>query len=328
MRKTIQKLFCQHRISCGCLKKAIGVIIMEKNKGILLESGTNEFEIIEFSVGNISYGINVAKVREIINLVPVTAMPNSHAYIDGIFTLRGKIMPLVNLATCLHNDKAQAAAAKIIVAEMNSVYIGFKVDEVSRIHRISWNQMEPAPNIADSERVIGVVKMENRLIVLLDFEKILAEVNPEISKKLSVVPVSSEELVNVRKTKSILVAEDSHMLRELLINTLNTAGYNTIFAENGQEAWDKLEVIAASGRPLTEQIQMVITDIEMPKMDGHHLIKRIKEDRDLQELPVIIFSSLINEEMRRKGAALGAYAQITKPEIRQLIDIVDKKIAM
>ncbi|SDD69200.1 hypothetical protein SPACI_013960 [Sporomusa acidovorans DSM 3132] len=143
---------------------------MEKNKGILLESGTNEFEIIEFSVGNIAYGINVAKVREIINLVSVTAMPNSHAYIDGIFTLRGKIMPLVNLATCLHNDKAQAAAAKIIVAEMNSVYIGFKVDEVSRIHRISWDQMEPAPNIVDSERVIGVVKMENRLIVLLDFE--------------------------------------------------------------------------------------------------------------------------------------------------------------
>ena len=301
---------------------------MEKNKGILLEAGTNEFEIIEFSIGDISYGINVAKVREIINLVPVTAMPNSHSYIEGIFTLRGKIMPLVNLAICLNNNNTQTVTPKIIVAEMNSFFIGFKVDEVSRIHRISWSQMEPPPNIADSERVIGVVKMESRLIILLDFEKILSEVNPEISKKLSEIPASTEELINVRKTKNILVAEDSHMLRDLLINTFKTAGYNTIVAENGQQAWDKLEAITASGKPIIEQIQMIITDIEMPQMDGHHLIKKIKEDRALKELPVIIFSSLINDEMRRKGALLGAYAQITKPEIEQLIDIVDKKITV
>lgn len=300
---------------------------MEKTKGILLETGTNEFEIIEFSIGNVFYGINVAKVREIINEVPVTAMPNAHSYVDGIFTLRGKIMPLVNLEKCL-NSETQTVTSKIIVAEMNSVFIGFKVDEVSRIHRISWNQMEPPPNISDSELVVGIVKMENRLIILLDFEKILSEVNPEISKKLSAIPVSTEELVTIRKTKTILVAEDSHMLRELLIKTLHTAGYNTISAENGQQAWDKLKTIAVSGKSAVEQIQMVITDIEMPQMDGHHLTKKIKEDRALSELPVIIFSSLINDEMRRKGEALGAYAQITKPEIEQLINIVDKRIAV
>lgn len=300
---------------------------MKNTKGILLESGTNEFEIIEFSIGNVFYGINVAKVREIINEVPVTAIPNSHSYIDGIFALRGKIMPLVNLAKCL-NSETQAVTSKIIVAEMNSVFIGFKVDEVSRIHRISWNQMEPAPNISDSELVVGVVKMENRLIILLDFEKILSEVNPEISKKLSAIPVSTEELVTIRKTKTIVVAEDSHMLRELLLKTLHTAGYNTISAENGQLAWNKLKAIAVSGKSVVEQIQMVITDIEMPQMDGHHLTKKIKEDQNLRELPVIIFSSLINDEMRRKGEALGAYAQITKPEIEQLINIVDKRIAV
>ncbi|SDF54761.1 chemotaxis protein [Sporomusa acidovorans] len=300
---------------------------MGNNKGILLESGTNEFEIIEFSIGNVFYGINVAKVREIINLVPITAVPNAHSYIDGIITLRGKIMPLVNLAKCLSSE-TQAVTSKIIVTEMNGVFSGFKVDEVSRIHRISWKQMEPAPNISDSDRVVGIVKMENRLIILLDFEKILSEVNPEIGKKLSAIPVSSAELVTIRKTKTILVAEDSHMLRELLLKTLQTAGYNTISADNGQQAWNKLEAIARNGKSVVEQIQLVITDIEMPQMDGHHLTKRIKEDQNLRALPVIIFSSLINEEMRRKGEALGAYAQITKPEIEQLISIVDKKIAM
>ena len=300
---------------------------MEKTKGILLEAGTNEFEIIEFSIGNVFYGINVAKVREIINEVPVTAMPNAHSYVDGIFTLRGKIMPLVNLEKCL-NSQTQAVTSKIIVAEMNGVFIGFKVDEVSRIHRISWNQMEPAPHISDSERVVGVVKMENRLIILLDFEKILSEVNPEISRKLSAIPVSTEELVTIRKTKTILVAEDSHMLRELLLKTLHTAGYNTVSAENGQQAWEKLKTIATSRKSVVEQIQMVITDIEMPQMDGHHLTKKIKEDQNLRELPVIIFSSLINDEMRRKGEALGAYAQIAKPEIEQLINIVDKRITV
>ncbi|MBP2637339.1 MAG: response regulator receiver modulated CheW protein [Firmicutes bacterium] len=298
---------------------------MEKQKGILLESGTNEFEIIEFSVGNVFYGINVAKVREIINMVPITKMPCVHPYIDGIFTLRGKVMPLLNLARCL-NIETKNDNSKVIVAEMNNYFIGLRVDDVSRIHRISWSQMEPAPSISDSERVVGVVKMENRLIILLDFEKILSEVNPEIGKKLSTVPVSSEELIDARKGKTILVAEDSHMLRELLLKTLNVAGYKTIFAENGQIAWEKIKKLTTNDKPLTEQIQMLITDIEMPQMDGHHLIKKIKEDKDLQELPVIIFSSLINEEMRRKGAALGAFAQVTKPEIEQLIDIIDKKM--
>ena len=118
------------------------------------------------------------------------------------------------------------------------------------------------------------------------------------------------------------------MLRDLLLGTLHTAGYNTISNENGQEAWNKLQGIVASGQPITDTLQLIITDIEMPQMDGHHLTKLIKDHPQLKELPVVIFSSLINEEMRRKGEALGAYAQITKPEIEQLIGIVDQKIAV
>jgi two-component system chemotaxis response regulator CheV len=300
---------------------------MEDNKGILLESGTNEFEIIEFNVGDVFYGINVAKVREIINVVPVTKLPNMHPYVEGIFTLRGKVMPVVNLATCLASQ-SNIENGKIIISEMNGYFLGFKVDDVSRIHRISWSQMEPAPDISSSDRAIGVVKMDEKLVILLDFEKILSEINPEINKKMTAIPTSTEDVVAIRKKRTILVAEDSHMLRELLLSTLHDAGYNTIAAENGQIAWDKLDNIEKDGKELFEQIQLVITDVEMPQMDGHHLLKKLKEDKVLKELPVVIFSSLINDEMRRKGEALGAYAQVTKPEIEQLISIIDKKIAV
>ena len=299
---------------------------MEDNKGILLESGTNEFEIIEFSVGGVYYGLNVAKVREVINAVPVTFIARSHPNLDGVFTLRSRVMPLVNLARAL-NAPPTSDDFKIIVCEINNFHVGFKVDAVYRIHRISWTQMEPAPHIAGSDLVVGVVKMQERMIILLDFEKILADVNPEMNQKMSAVPHSTPELVKIRQQKTILIAEDSRMLRELLLSTLHTAGYNTISNENGLEAWTQLEALAESGKPVTDTIQLIITDIEMPQMDGHHLIKRIKSNSQLKELPVIIFSSLINDEMKLKGQALGAYAQVTKPEIEQLIGIVDRKIA-
>ena len=300
---------------------------MEDNKGILLESGTNEFEIIEFSVGGVYYGLNVAKVREVINAVPVTFIAKSHPNLDGVFTLRSRVMPLVNLARAL---KAPPTSDdfKIIVCEINNFHVGFKVDAVYRIHRISWTQMEPVPSISGSDLVVGIVKMPERMIILLDFEKILADVNPEMNKKMTAIPVSTPDLVKLRQKKTILIAEDSRMLRDLLLGTLHTAGYNTISNENGQEAWTKLEELAEKEAPVTDTIQMIITDIEMPQMDGHHLTKRIKSHPRLKDLPVVIFSSLINEEMRLKGVALGAFAQITKPEIEQLIGIVDQKIAM
>ena len=300
---------------------------MEDSKGILLESGTNEFEIIEFSVGGVYYGLNVAKVREVINAVPVTFIARSHPNLDGVFTLRSRVMPLVNLARAL-NAPPTSDDFKIIVCEINNFHVGFKVDAVYRIHRISWTQMEPAPSISGSDLVVGIVKMPERMIILLDFEKILADVNPEMNKKMTAIPVSTPDLVKLRQKKTILIAEDSRMLRDLLLSTLHTAGYNTISNENGQEAWNKLEELAEKEAPITDTLQMIITDIEMPQMDGHHLTKRIKSHPRLKDLPVVIFSSLINEEMRLKGQALGAFAQITKPEIEQLIGIVDQKIAM
>lgn len=294
---------------------------MEKQE-ILMESGTNEFEFIEFSIGDIFYGINVAKVREVVNATEPTQLPNAHPYVDGVFALRGKLMPLVNLARSLHVEDV-AKNSKIIVSELNAYYVGFKVDDVTRIHRISWMQMEPAPQITNSERVIGVVKLEGRLILLLDFEKILAEINPEINRRMTDVPEAAEEVVEMRKEKTILIAEDSTMLRQMIVSTLQTAGYHVLAMENGQEAWDALERMNSGDEPIEEKLQLVVTDIEMPQMDGHHLIKRMKETSGLQDLPVIVFSSLISPEMIRKGEALGAYYQITKPDMAELIRVVD-----
>lgn len=296
-------------------------------KGILLETGTNEFEIVEFAVGNVNYGINVAKVREVINLVPITKMPNSHPYVDGLFTLRGRLMPLVNLPRCLGAEENNSTAKNIIVSELNNYFVGFLVNEVSRIHRISWTDMEPSPNISDSDMVVGIIKMAEKLVILLDFEKIVAEINPEINAKMTTIPQSSEDIKSVRKNKKIMIAEDSHMLRDILVETLHKAGYENLTAYNdGKAAWDALSKLAKSDTPIAEQVNMLITDIEMPQMDGHRLLKLVREDNVLQELPVVIFSSLINDEMRRKGEAIGANGQVSKPEISQLIDLIDKNI--
>ncbi|GMB00665.1 chemotaxis protein [Pelosinus sp. IPA-1] len=295
-------------------------------KGILLETGTNEFEIVEFTVGKVNYGINVAKVREVINLVPITEMPNSHPYVDGIFTLRGRVMPLVNLPRCLGAENSESNTKNIIVSELNNYFIGFLVNEVSRIHRVSWSVMEPPPNVTNSDMVVGIIKMGEKIVILLDFEKIVAEINPQINIKLTTLPESTDAAKEQRKTKKIFIAEDSKMLRDLLVETLHESGYLNVTAyNNGKEAWDALYALAESGSPIEENVHMLITDIEMPQMDGHHLLKRVREDRALAKLPVVIFSSLINEEMRRKGEAIGADGQVSKPEIVQLIGILDDK---
>jgi two-component system chemotaxis response regulator CheV len=297
-------------------------------KGILLETGTNEFEIIEFTVGNVSYGINVAKVREVINPIPVTEMPHAHPFVDGVFTLRGRVMPLVNLPRCLGAKTIQPDDKNnIIVSELNNYYVGFLVNQVSRIHRVSWMAMEPPPSISNSDMVVGLIKMEDRIVVLLDFEKIISIINPEINAKLSAVPAANNDKELIRKTKTIVVAEDSPMLRELLVTTLHAAGYEKVKSyNNGREALEALEGMLKDGSKIEDKVQMLITDIEMPQMDGHHLIKRVRENPNLKVLPAIIFSSLINEEMRAKGDAIGASGQISKPEIGQLIELLDKLV--
>lgn len=298
---------------------------MESNKGILLESGTNELEIVEFSIGKNKFGINVIKVKEIINPVAVTQIPHSHPNVEGIIELRGEVLPVVDIAAALGFPKSENPQQdKFIVAEFNKQKVVFHVQTVTQIHRISWNQIEKPSEMyqgADSQ-VIGVIKLHGEMILLLDFEKIVVEINPESGINIQQVKKLGERQ---RSTKRLVVAEDSPLLRKLLHDTLAEAGFQQVeFFENGQDALNYLEELTRSSKDVTEVVQLVITDIEMPQMDGHHLTKRIKDNDDLSKLPVIIFSSLITDDLRHKGQMVGANAQVSKPEIAELVLLIDK----
>lgn len=301
---------------------------MENNKGILLESGTNELEIVEFIIGDNRFGINVAKVREIMPYEPVTKVPNSHPCIRGIFKPRDTIITVIDLPRYL-NLPASSEEKKdmLIIANFNKLYIAFQVQGVVGIHRISWTQIEKPDQTIFGGReglATGIVKMNEKLIMILDFEKIIADISPQTGIQMSEIDRLGPR---GRSNKPILIAEDSELLGKMLQEALTKAGYtNLTITTNGQEAWNVLEEYKKSGAQLEEKAACLITDIEMPQMDGHHLTKLVKEDDYLKKLPVVIFSSLINEEMKKKGLSLGADAQITKPEIGNLVGLIDKLI--
>jgi len=301
---------------------------MENNKGILLESGTNELEIVEFTIGELNFGINVAKVREIMPYESVTKVPNAHPCIKGIFKPRDTIITVVDLPRYLNMPAAvDVKKDMLIIANFNKLHIAFQVQGVVGIHRISWTQIEkPDQTIFGGKEGLatGIVKLNNKLIMVLDFEKIIVDISPQTGIQMSEIDRLGPRN---RSNKPIVIAEDSDLLAKMLSDALTKAGYsNLTVTTNGQEAWNVLEKIKQSGAKLEDQAACLITDIEMPQMDGHHLTKLVKEDEYLQKLPVVIFSSLINEEMKKKGISLGADAQITKPEIGKLVGLIDKLI--
>lgn len=292
---------------------------------ILIENGTNELEVLEFTIAGNSYGINVAKIREIINYQPVTPVPNAHPSIEGIFMPRDTMITAVDLSNCLQRGESKPGGL-FIVTNFNQLDIAFHVENVIGIHRVSWTQiMKPEAtfsNVNDSVST-GIVNINGKLIIILDFEKIVADINPSTGIKVSDLNELGER---DRNAIPILFAEDSVLLNKLVKDSLNRAGYtNVISCENGEEAWMILKEAKERGT-ISDVARCVITDIEMPRMDGHRLLKLIRDDSVLGSLPVIIFSSLVNEEMRRKGEALGATAQLSKPEIVNLVKEVDAAV--
>ena len=289
---------------------------------ILLENGTNELEVLEFELDGNAYGINVAKIKEIIPYQKVTPVPNSHPSIEGIFMPRDTMITAIDLKNCLQRGVSEEGGL-FIITNFNMLDIAFHVDAVKGIHRISWEQIiKPGATVSTSEDSIstGIVKLDNRLVIILDFEKIVSDINPETGLKVSEIEgLGARQRSNV----PILIAEDSVLLNKLIVDSLKKAGYdNLIHTQNGQEAYDVIQTCKADGT-LKDHVQCVITDIEMPLMDGHRLTKLIKSDDATKDIPVVIFSSLVNEEMKKKGEALGADAQLSKPEIANLVRIID-----
>lgn len=296
---------------------------METN--ILLENGTNELEVLEFTLGNNHYGINVAKIREILVYQPVTPVPNSHEFVEGIFMPRDEMITVIDLHRALSLQNTEEKGL-FIITNFNKLNIAFHVDAVVGIHRVSWTDIikpDATINAKDHGVSTGIIKMDNKLIVILDFEKIVTDICPETGLKISDI----QELGERKRNESpIIIAEDSPLLSKLITDCLRKAGYTNLNINmNGQEAWDKLVAYKEEGT-LQDKVHCVITDIEMPEMDGHRLTKLIKTDDVMKDIPVIIFSSLVNDEMRRKGEALGADAQLTKPEIGHLVEAIDRLI--
>ena len=293
------------------------------SNGVLLESGTNELELLEFKLGNNFYGINVAKVKEILPYQKPTPVPNSHPSIEGIFMPRDEIITIIDLAKNLNiTDIDDTRIDMTIVTNFNKINVAFHVHGVVGIHRISWKDIHK-PDDTINSLATGIVKMSDKLIVVLDFEKIIAKISPETGVKTSDIANLG---IRSRNEAPILISEDSPFLNNLIIECLREAGYtNLTTTVNGEEAWNKLNEYK-DNNTIKQKVKCVITDIEMPKMDGHHLTKLIKNDEELKHIPVVIFSSLINDEMRRKGDSIGADAQISKPEIGSLVEIIDKLV--
>lgn len=300
-----------------------------KQTEILLESGTNELEIMEFTINGELFGINVAKVREIMMCIPIKPMPNSHVDVEGVIKPRDRLITVINLPQYLTLPPSPDPSHDIfIIANFNKLDFAFHVHTVVGIDRISWTKMQKPDRViyGGGEGVAtGIAEFEGRLITILDFEKIVAEISPESGIQLSEIDAMGPR---IRSNKPILISEDSVLLSKMIIESLHKAGYvNTIKTDNGQEAWDFLEETKHSGDPVEQHVSCIVSDIEMPQMDGHRLTKMVKEDPTLKKIPLILFSSLINEEMRVKGTQLGADEQLSKPEISKLVTLIDKLTA-
>lgn len=300
----------------------------EDKKGILLQSGTNEIEIMEFTIHGNLYGINVAKVREIIMSEPVKVMPHAHPAVEGIFKPRDIVLTVIDLPKYLSGESGERGEKDLfIVTNFNKMQIAFRVHTVVGISRISWKEIQKPDKTASggTEGVAtGIAQCDGELVTILDFEKIVAEIAPETSIQMSEIDHLG---VRERNVKPVLIAEDSVLLAKMIQDALHKAGYaNLSMFANGQELWDYVCALKERGE-VGSRAALIITDIEMPQMDGHRLTKLVKDDPELRQIPLIIFSSLISDEMRIKGKQLGANEQLSKPEIGHLVGVMDRLLS-
>ena len=299
---------------------------VEKEKeGILLESGTNEIEIMKFTIQGEFYGINVAKVKEIMMAEKVKAMPHAHPAVEGIFKPRDTLITVIYLGFYLTNEYLEHKSRDLfIVTSFNKMTVAFRVQSIEGISRISWKDIQkPDKTLTHGDEGVatGIAQCAGELVTILDFEKIVAEIAPETTIQLSEVEQMGDRPIC---NKPLVIAEDSILLQKMIDDALERAGFTDVKNfNNGHEAWEYLKSIR-NDSDLYDKVNLVITDIEMPEMDGHRLTKLVKDDPRLKVLPVVIFSSLIDDQMRIKGEQLGADEQLTKPEIGNLVHVIDK----
>lgn len=300
---------------------------------ILLEVGTNELEVITFyldwldsETGKLqksTYGINAAKVRELVAYPDeITEVANSVSCVKGVFLLRNHTIPLIDLCDWFgyRSEERKTGDKKwvVIVADLNGKAFGFITHGVDKVYRISWSQITPPPHlIASSQSITGICQVENLLIQMVDFERIVGTIDPSMVLK-SKRSEDEAHRIEDRYEKSVLVVDDSRVVLMQLTKTLQAAGFKVIPKPDGQAAFDFLEELRLQGT-VDQKILAIISDIEMPRMDGHHFCMRVKQQPAYKKIPLLLFSSMINDALRRKGEAVGADDQVTKPELDHLI---------
>lgn len=294
---------------------------MGKEQGILLEAGTNEMELLVFRLGSTLFGVNVAKVREIIQRINTISIPYSPDSIEGSFKLREQVISLVNLGSHFNmQDKStEAGKGMIIIVEFNNCRCGILVDAVERIHRLRWDEIQsPSQYLIDMDvPITGVVNIEDKIVLVADFESIVGEI---LGVEGAIIPDIDVTRDILAQDVHLLLADDSSVVRASLLKILHQHGYEDVtVCTDGQQAWDIIQETRDEGG---RQFDLVLSDIEMPRMDGLHLTSKIKNDQVLKSTPVVLFSSLITRDNIRKGESVGADAQVSKPDSEEMIKAI------
>lgn len=300
-----------------------------------LKVGSNEMELVDFRImkeedGEIYegiYGINVSKVREIIKLPKLTELPSTPDYIEGIFDLRDVVIPVVNLAKWMGIEEPEIKKKKIrvIITEFNNVLIGFVVHEAKRIRRINWSDIEPATFVSssiDGSKITGVTKIEgDNVLLILDLESIVQELGlyePDIEN----VPDDMDDFSGLA-----LVLDDSLTARKIVKDALGKMGFNVIEAGDGEEGLEKLnDLYGMYGDSISNQLRIIISDVEMPRMDGFHFAANVKEDGRFDNIPIVFNSSISDHFSEIRGKEAGAEAYLVKFEASSFYDEVARVV--
>jgi len=290
----------------------------------VLKVGSNEMELVDFRIykeqdGEIYegiYGVNVSKVREIIKLPALTKLPGGPEYIDGIFDLRGVVIPVVNLAKWMEITPPQdkLANSRIIITEFNNVLIGFNVHEARRIRRVSWGDIESTSFTSSDEgafsktKLTGVTKIENdEVLLILDLESIIEDLGLYI-------PTTEIDVNTIQKFHgTALILDDSVTARRLVKNAMTDMGFNVVEAVDGVEGLKKLdEMLDIFGDTIEDELRIIVSDVEMPQMDGFTFAANVKKDKRLKNIPLVFNSSISDHFSDIRGKEAGADAYLTK----------------
>lgn len=290
-----------------------------------LKVGSNEMELVDFRILKQEsqgvyegiYGVNVSKVREIIRVPELTELPGTPEYIEGIFDLRDTVIPVVNLARWMGITPPDGIekSSRVIITEFNNVLIGFIVHEAKRIRRISWSDIEPSTFASgsgslDGSKITGVTKIEgDNVLLILDLESVVQD--------LGLYEPNTDETPSEIETFSglALVLDDSSTARKIVKEALNKMGFNVVEATDGQDGLDKLESLYNTyGDSLSQQLKVIISDVEMPRMDGFHFASNVKNNEKFKNIPIIFNSSISDHFSEGRGKEAGGDAYLVKFE--------------